>query len=272
MKKGLILIDIQNDYFMGGNMELIAMEQAAHNAELLLRAFRRGQLPVFHIKHISERPGATFFLPDTKGVEIHKSVAPQSGENVIEKHFPNSFRDTDLLSILKISEVEEVVICGAMSQMCVDATTRAAFDFGFRCTVIEDACATRNLEHKGVLVEARIVHAAFMAALAVPYAKVISAHEYIRKVNAGGKYISASLAEKLVSHLDAFDKPPHENLSDREFQILCMVAEGKTLKGIANKLCISEKTVSTYRSRILEKMKMSTNEDLTRYALEHHLV
>ena len=94
----------------------------------------------------------------------------------------------------------------------------------------------------------------------------------IRKVNAGGKYVSASLAEKLVSHLDALDKPPHENLSDREFQILCMIAKGESLKGIADELCISEKTVSTYRSRIMEKMKMSTNADLTRYALDHHLV
>jgi len=94
----------------------------------------------------------------------------------------------------------------------------------------------------------------------------------IRKVNAGGKYVSASLAEKLVSHLDASDKPPHENLSNREFQILCLIAGGKSLKDIANELCISEKTVSTYRARILEKMKMSTNSDLTRYALDHHLV
>ena len=94
----------------------------------------------------------------------------------------------------------------------------------------------------------------------------------IRKVNAGGKYVSASLAEKLVSHLDAFDKPPHENLSDREFQILCMIAGGKSLKCIAEELHLSEKTVSTYRHRILEKMKMNTNADVTRYALEHHLV
>jgi len=94
----------------------------------------------------------------------------------------------------------------------------------------------------------------------------------IRKVNAGGKYVSASLAEKLVSHLGAFDKPPHENLSDREFQILCLIAGGKSLKGIADELCISEKTVSTYRSRIMEKMRMSTNSDLIHYALDHHLV
>ena len=94
----------------------------------------------------------------------------------------------------------------------------------------------------------------------------------IRKVTAGGKYISASLAEKLVSHLDAFDKPPHENLSDREFQILCMIAQGKSLKSIADELCIGETTVSTYRSRIMEKMKMCTNSGLTRYALENKLI
>ncbi len=94
----------------------------------------------------------------------------------------------------------------------------------------------------------------------------------IRKVHAGGKYVSASLAEKLVSHLGALDKPPHENLSDREFQILCLIAGGKSLKGIADELCISEKTVSTYRSRIMEKMKMSTNSDLIHYALENHLI
>lgn len=94
----------------------------------------------------------------------------------------------------------------------------------------------------------------------------------IRKVNAGGKYVSASLAEELVSHLDAFDKTPHENLSDREFQILCMIAQGKSLKSIADELCIGEKTVSTYRSRIMEKMKICTNSGLTRYALENKLI
>ena len=94
----------------------------------------------------------------------------------------------------------------------------------------------------------------------------------IRKVNAGGKYVSASLAEKLVSRLGVFDRPPHENLSNREFQILCLIVGGKSLKGIADELCISEKTVSTYRSRIMEKMRMSTNSDLIHYALDHHLV
>jgi len=94
----------------------------------------------------------------------------------------------------------------------------------------------------------------------------------IRKVVSGGKYVSSSLAERLVEDLGASDKPCHERLSDREFEIMLLIASGKTTGDIAGKLCISDKTVSTYRARILEKMKMSTNADLTRYAIDHHLV
>ncbi len=180
MKQGLILVDIQNDYFTSGNMELVGMEHASDNAAVILQKFREKQFPLFHVQHISTHPGATFFLPSTKGVEIYQSIAPQSGEIVVQKHFPNSFRETTLLDHLKASKVEEVVICGAMSHMCIDATTRAAFDFDFRCTVIEDACATRDLQYKGETIEAAKVHAAFMSALAAPYAKVISAAEFIK--------------------------------------------------------------------------------------------
>jgi nicotinamidase-related amidase len=179
MKPGLILIDIQNDYFAGGKMELFNMERAADNAKKLLATFRKTNLPLFHIQHISAQPNAVFFQPNTAGVEINKSVLPQSDEIVIKKHFPNSFRGTGLLKNLKNSGVEVVVICGAMSHMCIDATTRAAFDFGFDCMVIEDACATRDLQHKGETIEANKVHGAFMSALSARYARVISADEYI---------------------------------------------------------------------------------------------
>jgi nicotinamidase-related amidase len=179
MKPGLILIDIQNDYFAGGNMELFDMERAADNAKKLLIAFRKTNLPLFHIQHISTQPNATFFQPNTAGVEINESVLPQPDEIVVKKHFPNSFRETGLFNNLKNSGVEVVVICGAMIHMCIDATTRAAFDFGFDCVVIEDACATRDLQHKGKTIEANKVHGAFMAALSARYASVISADEYI---------------------------------------------------------------------------------------------
>ena len=95
----------------------------------------------------------------------------------------------------------------------------------------------------------------------------------IRKVSMGGKYVTPSLAEKLASDLVADGKKPlHETLSDREYQVLCMIASGKTVTKIAEELFLSEKTISTYRSRILEKMKMKTNAELIHYAIKHGLV
>ncbi len=95
----------------------------------------------------------------------------------------------------------------------------------------------------------------------------------IRRVSQGRKYISASLAEKLAIHLDkSTEIPVHETLSDREFQVMCMIASGKTVTQIAEKLCLSVKTISTYRSRILEKMQMLNNAEITHYAIKNGLV
>jgi len=179
MTRALVLIDIQNDYFPGGAMDLVGMKEAAARAARLLEAFRSAGNPLFHIQHISTRPGATFFLPDTEGAEINPSVTPDVGEPVIQKHFPNSFRDTGLLDALRAADADELVLCGAMSHMCVDSTTRAAFDLGFRCSVAADACATRDLQHQGASVPAAQVHAAFMAALAVPFATVSTAEDLL---------------------------------------------------------------------------------------------
>ena len=101
MKNCLMLIDLQNDYFPGGNMELVGIEEAAANAHILLNEFRKSNSLVIHIQHISARPGATFFLPDTDGAKINQMVAPKDDEMVVVKNFPNSFRDTSLLEILK---------------------------------------------------------------------------------------------------------------------------------------------------------------------------
>lgn len=94
----------------------------------------------------------------------------------------------------------------------------------------------------------------------------------IRKVHSGGVYVSGSLAEKLVHNRDTGVKPIHETLSNRELQILYLIAGGKALRQIAAELCLSEKTVSTYRRRILDKMNLESNADLTRYALNHKLI
>jgi len=177
--QGLILIDIQNDYFPNGNMALEGMPEAASNAARLLQHFRGKQQPVFHIQHIMVQSGAAFFLPGTQGAKIHRSVTPGNDEKVITKHFPNSFLASDLQASLENAEVKEVIICGAMSHMCVDSTARAAFDLGYRCIIAEDACATRDLVHHGKIVPAKQVHAAFMAALSFPFAKVMPTAELI---------------------------------------------------------------------------------------------
>ena len=179
MKSALLLIDIQNDYFPGGAMELVGMNQAAAQAGAVLAFYRQARRPIFHVQHLALGPGATFFRPESPGVEIHDLVRPLPGEAVVRKHYPNAFRDTGLLEVLQGARVDEVIICGAMSHMCVDATTRAAFDYGFTCTVIHDACATRDVVFQGQTIPAAQVHGAFMAALGMRYARVVALQEFL---------------------------------------------------------------------------------------------
>jgi len=173
----LVVIDIQNDYFPGGSMELEGAEAAGAKAGEALAKFRARKLPVIHVRHLSVRPGATFFLPGTRGAEIHDSVKPASGETVVEKNFPNSFRNTPLEEILKGSGVKNLVMAGMMTHMCVDASVRQAADLGYKVTLLADACATRAQSFGGERIPARQVHAAFLAALNGFYAKVVNAHE-----------------------------------------------------------------------------------------------
>jgi nicotinamidase-related amidase len=179
MKTALLLIDIQNDYFPGGTMELVGSTEAGNNAEQILARFREQGEPLVHIQHISTRPDASFFLPDTAGAAIHPSVEPAPGEVVITKHFPNSFRNTALADQLQNRQINHLVVAGMMTHMCVDATVRAAFDLGFRCTVLHDACATRDLSFASTAVPAHQVHAAFLAALEAVYAEVLSVDAFL---------------------------------------------------------------------------------------------
>ena len=174
MSSGLLLIDLQNDYFPGGRMELVGIQEAASNARQLLSRYREKQWPVIHVQHLATRPGAGFFVPGTEGADIHAMLTPRAGEDVVQKHYPNSFRETSLGDILDQRKISRLVICGAMTHMCIDTSTRAAFDLGFDCTVAEDACATRDLSFGGRTIAAVDVQGAFMAALLSPFARVVA--------------------------------------------------------------------------------------------------
>ena len=180
-KQALLIIDIQNDYFERGTNPLVGSSEASLNAQKLLDAFRKDSLQVIHIKHISSRNGSTFFIPHTRGAEIHDSVAPLNHEKVIVKNYPNSFRNTDLLDVLKANNITDLVICGMMTHMCIDATARAAKDFEFNCTIISDACATKDLEIKGKKVTAQEVQISFLSALSYYYSDIQDTNEYLMK-------------------------------------------------------------------------------------------
>ena len=179
MSRGLLIIDIQRDYFPGGAYPLVEPEAAAQSAQRLLERFRAEGRPVVHLQHVWDAPDATFMRPGTDGVEIHPLVAPAGGEPVIQKAHPNGFLETDLEQRVGELGIDELVVVGMMSSMCVDATVRAAVDKGLDATVVHDGCAAPDLRFGERDVPADAVHAAFMAALADGYAQVVGADELL---------------------------------------------------------------------------------------------
>ncbi len=180
MNIGLLLIDLQNDYFSGGKNELKNPEDAARNVGKALELFRQRQWPVFHVQHLSLSSDATFFLPNTIGADIYKGCAPQPGEAVIVKHKPDSFLGTGLDDLLKKAKINQLVVGGMMTHMCVDTTVRAAAGLGYTIDLLEDTCATKDLIWRGQLIQADQVQAAYMAALSGTFARVSRAEEWLR--------------------------------------------------------------------------------------------
>lgn len=178
-KPGLIVIDLQNEYLPTGKLPLSGIEAAADNAAHVIADARAKDIPVFHVRHEFANGEAPVFVPGTNGVDIQPIVTPVGSEPVIVKNHINAFRDTNLKQQLDAHGVEEVVIVGAMSHMCVDACVRAAVDMGYPATVVHDACATLDVEFDGVTVPAAHVHAAMMAAFEFGYGNVTSTQAYL---------------------------------------------------------------------------------------------
>ena len=179
MSRALLIVDIQKDYFPGGRMELVGADAAAARAAELLAAFRESGEPVFHIQHLWDAPDAPFFAPGTEGVEIHESVTPAAGEPLITKEHANAFLATSLEGDLRAAGVEDVVICGMMTSMCVDASARASDDLGFKTSIAADACAAPDLRAGEELIPGATVHNTILAALGSMVAEVRPTSEII---------------------------------------------------------------------------------------------
>lgn len=178
-QRAIIVVDLQNEYLSSGKLPLVGLEAALTNAKRIIEAARaKGDL-LIHVRHEMNLPNAPLFVPGSEGVQIIPAVAPAEGEAVILKNHPNSFRETELKKMLDEQGIKDLVVMGAMSHMCIEATTRAAADFGFSVTVVHDACATRDLEFADTKVPAAQVHAASMAALAFAYASIITTDAHL---------------------------------------------------------------------------------------------
>ncbi|NMZ71223.1 Nicotinamidase-related amidase [Pseudomonas peli] len=179
MKRGLVVVDLQNEYLPTGKLPLSGIEDAVAKASLVISHARRSGIPVFHVRHESDHEGAAIFVKGSSGAQIQQAVAPIDQEPVIVKKHINAFRDTDLKQQLDACDVQELVVIGAMSHMCIDAVVRAAVDMRYPVTVLHDACATLELTFRGVTVPAAHTHAAMMAAFEFGYGTVRSVDDYL---------------------------------------------------------------------------------------------
>jgi len=168
-RKALLIIDIQDFYFPGGSSALVEPEKAAANAAILLDNFRKEKLPVIHVRHNSKT-----------GADINKAVKPLPGEKIFSKDEVNCFKGTDLSACLKDLKTDTLVICGMQTHMCVEAATRAASDIGFKCILIHDACATKDLKYNDRIIKAEDVHYSTLSTLR-NYALLLSTSDYLNR-------------------------------------------------------------------------------------------
>lgn len=181
VKTALIIIDVQEFYFPSNNAPgLMNVDSASLVAKALLSDFRDTNQLVVHVRHQS-----------SNGMNIHENVAPLENEKVITKTEINSFNGTDLLAYLTEYEIERLIIIGMQTHMCIEAATRAAYDFGFECVVVEDACATRAVKYGEILVKASDVHASTLGTLqSGGYCEVINYERFKKNL---GMYLFKTL-------------------------------------------------------------------------------
>lgn len=183
--KAYIIIDLQNDYFPGGKFELKNIEHASSNAAKFLQFARTKpeELLVIHVRHVfAPSEPAPFFEEGTEGSQIHDVVKPLAGETVITKHQPNSFIGTPLQELLTTNGIKELYVSGAMTNICVQGTVRAASELGYKVELLTDAVTTKDWEYDGKTVTYDQVNTAIFATLAFGYADLVTTSEALSKL------------------------------------------------------------------------------------------
>ena len=170
-QSALIMVDCQNTY-RHGVMQLTNVEPAIIEAKKLLEMARALNVPIVHIQH-DAGVGSPYDVSAEIGA-ISNEVAPKNGEDIIVKNYPNAFIATDLEAKLKALGIENVVLAGFMTHVCINSTARGAFNLGFKPTVVASACATRSLiGAQGKVIDAQTMHESALAAVRDLFAVVV---------------------------------------------------------------------------------------------------
>lgn len=182
----VVTIDIQMDYFWGGRFPLWRAHSALRKTRKLLDWARSQGVSVIHVQHFGLRPDAKFLRDQTEGTALHPGLAIQEDEVIVSKHFPNSFRDTNLELQLRNRGIDTVIWAGMITWMCVDTTVRSAFDLGFKNILIKDATAAGWMFRKAgwmpIIITPWRSQSAFLAAIGFVHARVLGLSQFLRIV------------------------------------------------------------------------------------------
>ena len=168
-KTALLIIDVQEFYFPGGQVPLEHPEKTSMEIKKVLDVFRDKNMKVIHIKHNAG-----------KNANIHPNVAPIEGEKVITKSEANSFNGTELGEYLSSKNITHIIVTGMQTHMCVEATTRAAYDMGYKCIVPEETATTRDLNYNNHTIKSKDVHYSTLSTLENSYAKVVKLGDLLK--------------------------------------------------------------------------------------------
>jgi nicotinamidase-related amidase len=165
----LVIIDAQREY-LSGPLALSGINEAVENIAKLLKAARAANRPIVHVRHLGTVGG--LFDPQGDRGKFIPGLEPQGDEPIIEKNMPNAFNNTRLHETLQSKGHVDLIVCGFMTHSSISTTVRAAKDYGYRSTLVEDACATRDLPYKGGILPAETVKQVGMATMADNFASV----------------------------------------------------------------------------------------------------
>jgi nicotinamidase-related amidase len=178
MKRALLVIDVQNEYFTG-RLPVTHPPGSLNNILAMVDGARKCAIPVVVVQHTAPQPDAPLFRKGTEGWKLHPEIATRPYDYLIEKNLPGSFTGTDLELWLRDKQIDTMVIAGYMTQMCCDTTARQAFHMGFQVEFIADATGTLPISNEAGSVTAEELHRAILVTQAMRFSKVLTARQWM---------------------------------------------------------------------------------------------